>query len=278
MPKEPLFRKSSGTQNLITTKMPKNPNENFNIVQRRAAHNSTPQRKTSSNASEDFDLRISELTNEQSVRQEILSVLENEQDLSEYDDYLKDLENEEYQVKKPATSEANQDETTILNGSLIDLNRSKLDTINESMTEAMQLNIKKLQLNKKEDSGLQQATGSNNSIHNETNKNAVTTNSVKTNNAKGKSMTRKPLPIHQANSRTKNTPSNNNGNIRISNANNGTNSSASINSNAGRTKNLPSHVPRANRSNNINIRPYNNPSNNQHQTSKKPQPNTDSSR
>ena len=249
--------------------MPKQSNENFNVVQRRSLNNNTPQRKTSSNASEeqmDLDLRISELTNEQSIRQDILSVLENEQDLSEYDEYLKDLENEEYTTKKSFdhSKHINESVDTInLNGSLIDLNRSRLDTINESMTEAMQLNIKKLQLNKKEDPALISASSNTNEIKNNY------TNNMK--NGKNKIMTRKPLPVHQVQCRTKitnvsNLSNNNicNNNIKINNINNNsTNSTSSINS-VNKSKNVPNHNTRVSRSNN-NIKAYNNQaSQNQH--------------
>jgi len=116
-------------------------------------------RKASSIASQDlpdlseFDLKISELTNEASIRQDILMGIsnnnnnnnknnDNEQDLSDYDEYLKELENEEYPHRPGRSDEA---------CSQLDLDKSsKLDTIDESsLTEGMHLKIKKLQLNKK---------------------------------------------------------------------------------------------------------------------------------
>ena len=111
-----------------------------------------------------FDLKINELTNEESIRQEILGIntinyenddLNNEQDLSDYDEYLRDLEREEYPEKEPIlnkTLEVQKNGVDEINGSITDLNnKSRLDTINESATELVQLNIKKLQLNKKEE-------------------------------------------------------------------------------------------------------------------------------
>jgi len=114
-------------------------------------------RKPSSTASQDlpdlsdFDLKISELTNEASIRQDILLAIsnnnnknnDNEQDLSDYDEYLKELETEEY----PHRPGIRSDEAC----SQLDLDKSsKLDTIDESsLTEGMHLKIKKLHLNKK---------------------------------------------------------------------------------------------------------------------------------
>ncbi len=108
----------------------------------------------------EFDLKISELTNEASIRQEILTAIsphnhhhnhshpENEQDLSDYDDYLKQLESEEFPQRPGRSDEISPAENTI---SLLDLSKAgKLDTIDEtSLTDGMQLKIKKLQLNKK---------------------------------------------------------------------------------------------------------------------------------
>lgn len=103
----------------------------------------------------EFDLKINELTNEASIRQEILASMNsheedcnNEQDLSEYDDYLKELENEEL-PQRPAKSNEKASESDEPFKSTLEKS-GKLDTIDESsLTEVMQLNIKKLQLNKK---------------------------------------------------------------------------------------------------------------------------------
>lgn len=155
--KEPLFRKSSGTQ-IVPTKIIKNEYQ---------CNKRPPQasRKCSSVVSQEtsFDLKINELTNEESIRQEILGInamnyenddLNNEQDLSDYNDYLRDLEKEEYAEKEPIlnkTMEVQNVAMEEISGSITDLNKPKLDTINESITEVVQLNIKKLQLNKKEE-------------------------------------------------------------------------------------------------------------------------------
>ena len=112
--KEPLFRKSSANQNLINSKLPAkqhNPesssqnHQNQYSKQKLINSNLNSGQQLPNNVSE-FDLRISELTNEASIRQDILGIIsisnhnnnnniehDNEQDLSEYDDYLRDLEN-----------------------------------------------------------------------------------------------------------------------------------------------------------------------------------------
>ena len=92
---------------------------------------------------------------ENSIKQDTIQVAEtphrnedmiNEQDLSEYDEYLNALYAEEHVNNKSSNLE-----NSSLMGSLVDVKANKLDTINESINELMQMNIRKLHLNKKPD-------------------------------------------------------------------------------------------------------------------------------
>ena len=92
---------------------------------------------------------------ENSIKQDTIQVAEtpnrneemiNEQDLSEYDEYLNALYAEEHLNNKST----NPENSSVM-GSLVDVKSNKLDTINESINELMQMNIRKLHLNKKPD-------------------------------------------------------------------------------------------------------------------------------